>query len=81
MEAITCNKNSIRMEVYKCPKCEGKPLQPKVINNITFTNCLCDFCYGKKNLDWLEYIFGVNPSDGISIKNKYMLKLMMSDSK
>jgi len=44
---------------YKCPRCNGEPLPPLTVKNITFTNRVCEFCYGKKKLNWLEVIFGV----------------------
>lgn len=52
------------MITYKCPKCNGKPYSnsTKIYNGITFTNCICDFCYGKSELDFIENLFGVDIS-------------------
>jgi len=57
--------------IYKCPKCEGKPL-PNITtkNGIVFTNVICDFCYGKKELNWIENIFGVIKSKWWGVKTK-----------
>jgi len=50
------NKNT-----YKCPVCNGKPVPNEVVDTITFTNCICEFCQGKKYVTWLEAVFGVDP--------------------
>ena len=47
---------------YKCPVCNGEPAPNKVVNGITFTNCICEFCWGKKNVTWIEAVFGVDQS-------------------
>lgn len=39
---------------YECPVCKGKTLVSS-----EFSNEICKFCWGKKNLNWLEVIFGV----------------------
>jgi hypothetical protein len=48
----------------KCPKCKGK--NKFVAQEIEHDGCMeytntntCNFCYGQKNLDWIEFIFGV----------------------
>ena len=49
---------------YKCPVCNGEDL-PNIIESrngnmtISIVNRICTFCYGKKELNWLEYLFGV----------------------
>jgi hypothetical protein len=41
---------------YKCPKCNGLCVEDKQILMV------CKFCYGQKELNWIENIFGVkNP--------------------
>ena len=37
----------------KCPKCNG---------SMHYDTSWCNFCYGKKELDWIEIIFGVDSS-------------------
>jgi DnaJ-class molecular chaperone len=39
----------------KCPKCNGTGF---IMNQETFNTQHCDFCHGKKELDWIDYIFG-----------------------
>ena len=41
-----------------CPVCKGEKCL--FIDGIKFTNLKCDFCYGKKDLDWIESIIGVS---------------------
>ena len=62
-------------EKIKCPVCNGKPVPDRVVGNITFTNCKCEFCHGKKNINWLEAIFGVNPNYRFEIMKKIFDKL------
>jgi len=45
---------------YKCPKCTGD--RHLRIDSIKFTNLICDYCWGKPELDWMEYLFGVDKS-------------------
>ena len=51
-----------QQDLDKCPVCKGEPLPNEVVNDITFTNVICPFCYGKNDLDWIESVFGVDPS-------------------
>jgi RecJ-like exonuclease len=46
----------------KCPKCNGIGY---IMNKETFITQYCDFCNGKKELDWIDYIFG--DQTGISL--------------
>jgi hypothetical protein len=39
----------------KCPNCNGKFTNPE--ESVLW----CNFCHGKKDLDWIENIFGVTP--------------------
>ena len=41
----------------KCPACNGTG-KIKYIDS-SFNKNLCNFCFGKKDIDWIEYIFGV----------------------
>lgn len=41
----------------KCPECNGLG---KERTGISFYKNLCSFCYGKKELDWIEYVLGVD---------------------
>lgn len=42
---------------YKCPKCTGYSYE---MHGIIYQKVSrCTFCYGKEELDWIEYIFGV----------------------
>ena len=43
----------------KCPKCNGKYYDR---NRWSF---ICKFCHGKKELDWIEIIFGVDRPEQI----------------
>ena len=49
------------IDKYKCPICKGEPVPDKVVNNVKFVNCICEFCQGKEELTWIENIFGVDP--------------------
>jgi hypothetical protein len=46
-------------KLYPCPVCNGVS-QDINVDNIKFTNTVCDFCWGKKNLTWLEMVFGID---------------------
>ena len=44
-----------------CPDCNGKPFS-SIKKEEPFKHSssrVCNFCNGKKELDWVEYIFGV----------------------
>ena len=41
----------------KCPKCNGKEWER--VNTQETISIKCNFCNGKKELDWVEYIIGV----------------------
>jgi hypothetical protein len=44
----------------ECPKCNGKGLFVSDKPELYFETC--DFCYGKKELNWIEVIFGAYKS-------------------
>jgi hypothetical protein len=54
--------NNDNEELYPCPVCKGKPVSDQVVESVTFTNCICDFCWGKKYLTWVEMVFGIDRS-------------------
>lgn len=54
------------MITYKCPNCEGNSykleLETGKIYEVQFkfpNSIKCNFCKGKKELDWIENVFGV----------------------
>ena len=47
----------------KCPVCNGKEFE-RLKNSDLPLKVECRFCYGRKELDWIENIFGVD-SDGL----------------
>ena len=59
----------------KCPVCNGKGKQVLDFELGKFNVIIkCLFCYGKKELDWIEVIFGVDFGSLIKekqLRNKY----------
>jgi len=56
----------------KCDKCNGTGCDPNFYPNKI--PVLCDKCLGKKELDWLESIFGVKPNDNVLLNKTNILK-------
>lgn len=49
----------------KCPKCNGKKKVVLMKTGPFDIEDWCNFCNGKKDLDWIENILGVTPIAGI----------------
>jgi hypothetical protein len=69
----------------KCHKCNGKGLVDVIVNlEGLVISITCNHCYQKPDLDWLEYIIGVDRDwgyvmcNGASIPTKEYIKLYNS---
>ena len=47
----------------QCPVCKGICKIPEIADGVWFSGC--SFCYGKKDLDWIEFLLGVNSFDDV----------------
>ena len=53
----------------KCPVCNGI-IQIMNISNYISIKLYCTFCWNKKDLDWIEYIIGVNFEEWVLKKSQ-----------
>ena len=63
----------------KCPKCSGKQLIMENSSSDDKLRTSCDFCYGKKELDWIEFVFGITFAERLielNLMDKYEVSEM-----